>query len=342
MCQRAMSISAAQDVTAVAVALVLGRDADVEHVRFAGGAAEHAIADDAGPAIEHPAFVADPQAVAEDAGRPGEGVGALFDRRHGLDIGLAHHPKSAKRRRAGALISLAPAQGPQPATTRASAPARGAGVRGRRPAVDIADRRRRGAKPAGSSGKRRGTSIRRQAAASAGAARRRPRPRARPALRPASRESSAGSPSPQQALLFGAPDHARGLRLALFHSQYTGPTGRKPTATASSTRGASISSATRKQHDQQHHPERHALVLLVALEAGVADAADHQQAAATVSAGGEIAQARRRCSRSRSWTRRRPSSAAAEDGLFRPMNQRLSTTPTWVLKRASRNAAQAT
>ena len=32
---------------------------------------------------------------------------------------------------------------------------------------------------------------------------------------------------------------------------------------------------------------------------------------------------------------------AAAAGLARPMNQRLSTTPTWVLNRASRNAAQA-
>ena len=62
----------AQQVPAVAVALVLGLDADVEHVRLAGGAAEHAVADDAGAAVEHPAFVADPQAVAEDARRPRE------------------------------------------------------------------------------------------------------------------------------------------------------------------------------------------------------------------------------------------------------------------------------
>ena len=129
---------------------------------------------------------------------------------------------------------------------------------------------------------------------------------------------------------------------ACCHSQYSGPEMRVGGRDGQQHARRVDHQRHQEADDQQHHPERHALVLLLALEAGVADPADHQQRAGDGQPDRDVAQIRRRCSRSRSSTRRSRSSAPAEDGLFKPMNQRLSTTPTWVLKRARRSAAQAT
>src|SRR5207342_476603 len=75
---------AAQYPPAVTVALVFGRDADVEHMRFVRGTTQHAVADQPGTRFEHPALMADTQAVAEDSGGPRKRIGALLDRDHRL------------------------------------------------------------------------------------------------------------------------------------------------------------------------------------------------------------------------------------------------------------------
>src|SRR5574343_1847797 len=82
-----------QQAPALAAALVLGRHADVQQMAFAGGAAEHEIADQPALPFQQPALMAGVQAVAEDAGGPRKRIGAQLHGHHRIDIGRFHQPK---------------------------------------------------------------------------------------------------------------------------------------------------------------------------------------------------------------------------------------------------------
>src|SRR5690606_26227866 len=64
-------------------------------MRLAGATGEQGVAADLAPFDADPGVVADPEAIQEDAARPGEGISAALDLDHRLDIRLPHRPDAA-------------------------------------------------------------------------------------------------------------------------------------------------------------------------------------------------------------------------------------------------------
>ena len=64
--------------------------ADVEYMRFSGGNREHAIGNDFGGTLQHPAFITGRKAIAKDGVSPGKRIGAQFNAGHRFQIGRAH------------------------------------------------------------------------------------------------------------------------------------------------------------------------------------------------------------------------------------------------------------
>src|SRR5690606_4326196 len=87
----------AQQAAAVALALHLRRRAQVEDVRLARGDAEHRVAEDRTAPVQHPRRVAGTQAIAEDAARPRERIGATLHVHHRVEVVLAHRPQAGRR-----------------------------------------------------------------------------------------------------------------------------------------------------------------------------------------------------------------------------------------------------
>ena len=109
-------------VPAMAVPLGFRRHAQVEHVRLARrcrARRSRAVR----PRFQHPHRVPGLQAVAEDAARPREGIGACLDRDHRVEVAIAHRPQRGGRR---GFVPADRAHRPQRAAWRAAARSRSA------------------------------------------------------------------------------------------------------------------------------------------------------------------------------------------------------------------------